>query len=185
MRNETKDTRALLKEKLRGCIQTGEITLSSGKVTNFYFDGRLVSLDPAGSVWIAHLVLDEIRRLGAHAVGGPTSGADPMVSAVGVLAYQQQVPLQLFYVRKSAKSHGTKKMIEGPPLSPDMTAVLVDDTLTTGGSLLVAHDALREETGIHARAAIVVVDREEGGRECLAENGIEVSALFRKADFLP
>ena len=86
MRNETKDTRALLKEKLRGCIQTGEITLSSGKVTNFYFDGRLVSLDPAGSVWIAHLVLDEIRRLGAHAVGGPTSGADPMVSAVGVLA---------------------------------------------------------------------------------------------------
>ncbi len=177
------DDRERLKELLDACVQTGDLTLSSGRRTDFYFDGRLVSLTPEGSTLIARLVLDELRELGATAVGGLTSGADPITSSVGVIAHQAGVPLQLFYVRKEAKAHGTQKRVEGPPLRPDAVAVLVDDVLTTGGSLVRARDALRDETRIDARAAVVVIDREEGGSDALADTGITVRSLFRKADF--
>lgn len=178
------EVRARLKEKLAGCVKTGKITLSSGKETDFYFDGRLVSLDPEGSTLIAELVLEELRRRGVEAVGGLTSGADPITSSVGVLAYQRGVPLKLFYVRKAAKGHGMQKQIEGPPLSRGLRAALVDDVITTGGSLIQARDALRQEVGVEVTDAIVVIDREEGGSEALEKEGIRVTALFRKRDFL-
>jgi orotate phosphoribosyltransferase len=176
--------RKRLEEKLAGCIRTGKITLSSGKTTDFYFDGRLVSLDPEGSVLIATLLLDELEARGVGAVGGLTSGADPIISSIGVLAWQRGVPLKLFFVRKAAKEHGTQKRVEGPRLPQGVEVALVDDVLTTGGSLLQARDALREELGIEARHAFVVVDREEGGRERLEKEGLEVKALFAKRDFL-
>lgn len=180
------EVEARLQEKLSNCIRTGEITLSSGKVTDFYFDGRLVSLDPEGSVLIARLMLEKLKPLGVGAVGGLTSGADPLTSAIGVLAWQDQVPLKLFYVRKEAKGHGMQKRVEGPPLteSAPPKVALLDDVLTTGGSLIRARDALLEETGLAANWACVIVDREEGGTERLAAEGIEVVSLFRKSDFL-
>ncbi len=179
------DLRSRLKRKLGACIQTGRITLSSGRETDFYFDGRLVALEPEGSTLIAQLVLEEAIAAGVDAVGGPTSGSDPITSSVGVLAYQQQVPLQLFYVRKASKEHGTRRSVEGPPLPSGARVALVDDVLTTGGSLLTARTALLAEADVRADVAIVVVDREEGGRERLADSGVEVRSLFRKADFLP
>lgn len=179
------DVRSRLKRKLSGCIRTGKITLSSGKETDFYFDGRLVSLDPEGSVLIAELMLEEIKKGGIQAVGGLTSGADPITSSVGVLAYQRSVPLKLFYVRKQAKGHGMKKQVEGPPLSEGMKVALVDDVITTGGSLIEARDALVTEAKVEVTDAFVVIDREEGGREVLEKAGIRVTPLFRKRDFLP
>lgn len=179
------DVRPRLKKKLAGCVRTGKITLSSGQETDFYFDGRLVSLDPEGSVLIAELLLAEIQELGISAIGGPTMAADPLTSSVGVLAYQRGVPLKLFYVRKQGKKHGMQRRVEGPPLPADSHVALVDDTLTTGGSLLSARDTLREEIGIEAKVAFVIVDREESGRERLESAGLEVHALFRKRDFLP
>lgn len=180
------DARTRLQERLAGSIRTGDITLASGKKTDFYFDGRLVSLDPEGSVLIASLMLDELERRGVEAVGGLTAGADPLTSSIGVLAYQRGLPIRLFYVRKEAKGHGMKKRLEGPPLprKEGLCIALVDDVLTTGGSLLQARDALLEELGTAPRLACVLVDREEGGRERLAAEGIETIALFRKADFL-
>ncbi|MBN1442870.1 MAG: orotate phosphoribosyltransferase [Planctomycetes bacterium] len=183
------DVRARLREKLAGCIKTGRITLSSGKVTDFYFDGRLVSLDPEGSALLGELFLEEVKARGIEAVGGLTSGADPITSAIGVLAWQKGVPLKLFFVRKERKGHGTQKMIEGPPLRPDESApppatAIVDDVLTTGGSLLKARDALVEEAGVRPAVAMVIVDRQEGGEEKLREEGIELVALFRRSDFL-
>jgi orotate phosphoribosyltransferase len=179
------ETRERLRRKLAASIRTGKITLSSGKETDFYFDGRLVSLDPEGSVLIAELMLAEVRKAGIEAVGGLTSGADPITSAVGVLAYQSGVPLRLYYVRKAAKGHGMQRRIEGPELARGLRAAIVDDVITTGGSLLEARDALREEAGVDVRHAFVVIDREEGGRERLAEEGIALTALFSKRDFLP
>lgn len=184
------DHRKRLKEKLEACVRLGRVKLSSGKVTDFYFDGRLVTLDPEGSVLIAELMLEEVVARGIQAVGGLTSGADPLTSAIGVLAHQRGVPLRLFFVRKVKKVHGMEKRIEGPPLEHPgdvvrPTVALVDDVLTTGGSLLVARDALVEETGLRPGVALVIVDREEGGKERLAADGIEVVPLFRKADFLP
>lgn len=179
------DARSRLREKLVLSIRTGRITLSSGKETDFYFDGRLVSLDPEGSVLIAELMLAELEKRGIHGVGGLTSGADPITSSIGVLAYQRGVPMKLFYVRKQAKAHGMQRQIEGPQLPRGLRAALVDDVITTGGSLLEARDALRDEAGIQVTDALVVVDREEGGREVLAKEGIALTALFRKRDFLP
>lgn len=184
-KTEAEGYRRRLKEKLAACIRTGRITLSSGKITDFYFDGRLVSLDPEGSVLIGSLMLDELEERGIEAVGGLTSGADPITSAVGVLAWQRGVPLRLFFVRKATKEHGLQKQIEGPPLpkDPNLKVALVDDVLTTGGSLLKARDALVEEAGVRPAHAFVIVDREEGGRERLAREGIESFALFRRRDF--
>ena len=176
--------REALKRKLDKCVQTGTITRSSGKVTDFYFDGRLVSLEPEGSVLIAELFLELLQRDGIQAVGGLTSGADPLTSSVGVLAHQQGVDLRLFYVRKESKSHGTQKRIEGPPLPAGFRTALVDDVLTTGGSLLEARNALRDEAGAATTHAYVVIDRDEGGRERLAAEGIEVHSLFQRGDFL-
>lgn len=177
--------RRRLKEKVAACIQTGKITLASGRETDFYFDGRLVSLDPEGSVLIAELMLDELTRRGIYGVGGLTSGADPITSAIGVLAFQRGVPMRLFYVRKAAKGHGMKKQVEGPPLPRGLRVALVDDVITTGGSLVQARDALRDEAGITVTDALVVVDREEGGQEALEKEGIQVTSLFRRRDFLP
>ena len=177
--------RSRLKEKLGRCVQTGKITLSSGKVTDFYFDGRQVSLDPEGSVLIAELMLAELARRGLRGVGGLTSGADPITSSIGVLAHQQGVPMHLFYVRKAAKGHGMKRQVEGPALPRGLRAALVDDVITTGGSLIQARDVLRKEAAVEVTDAIVVIDREEGGRETLEAEGITLSALFHRRDFLP
>lgn len=178
--------RKRLAAKVAECVRTGDITLSSGKKTDFYFDGRLVTLDPEGSVLVGALFLEEVRRAGARAVGGLTSGADPITSSIGVLAWQAGVPLELFFVRKERKEHGTQRRIEGPPLSKDAAEriALVDDVLTTGGSLLAACDALEAELGKRPRWAIVLVDREEGGRERLQGEGLEVVSIFRRSDFL-
>ena len=175
-----------LREKLAGCVRMGEITLSSGKATDFYFDGRLVSLDPEGSVLIGGLMLEAIRARGITAVGGLTSGADPLTSAIGVLAWQRQIPMNLFFVRKERKEHGLQQRVEGPPIptGDGFKVALVDDVLTTGGSLLQAREALVEEIGVEPCLACVIVDREEGGEQRLAEFGIETAALFRKSDFL-
>ena len=175
-----------LREKLADCIRTGEITLSSGKVTDFYFDGRLVSLDPEGSVLLGGLMLEALLARGITAVGGLTSGADPLTSSIGVLAWQRQVPMNLFFVRKERKEHGMQQRVEGPPMpeGEGLKVALVDDVLTTGGSLLQAREALVEELGVEPSVACVIVDREEGGEQRLADYGIETVALFRKSDFL-
>lgn len=182
--------RAALKAKLKSTIQTGRIKLASGKETDFYFDGRLVSLEPEGSVLIAELFLEEIRRHPSFTAGGPvaavgglTSGADPLTSSVGVLAHQKNVPLRLFYVRKEAKAHGMGKRIEGPALPKGARCVILDDVVTTGGSILVARDALREAEA-EVVGALVVIDREEGGREVLEKEGLRVVSLFTRRDFM-
>lgn len=178
------ETRERLRAKLAACIRTGRVVLSSGKETDFYFDGRLVSLDPEGSVLIGELLLEEVVAREIQAVGGLTSGADPITSAIGVLAFQRGVPLHLFYVRKAAKDHGLQKRIEGPALPPGARVAIVDDVITSGGSLIQTRDALRDEAKAQVTDAFVVIDREEGGRERLEAEGIRVTSLFRRSDFL-
>jgi orotate phosphoribosyltransferase len=182
--NQHPTTRAKLFEKIKGCLRTGKVVLSSGKETDFYFDGRTVSLDQEGAVLIAELVLDEIlERPSVSAIGGPTSGADPIVSSAGVLAFQRGRKLGLFYVRKEVKGHGMRRRIEGPPIPDGAEVFLVDDVLTTGGSLLQAAATLREETRAKLRGVLVLIDREEGGRENLEKEGLEVVALFKRSEF--
>lgn len=176
--------RARLRALVLGSVAKGEFTLSSGEKSDFYVDARKVTLTTEGSRVVGEAALDAARRLEATALGGPATAACPMISATGVLAAQQHVPLKLFYVRSEPKKHGTKKSIEGPALEKTDRVLLVDDVCTSGGSLIKAADRLREEVGAPIVAALVIVDREQGGREALAKAGIRLEALFSKTELM-
>ena len=121
----------------RGAIQYGEFTLSSGKLSSYYFDGRLLTLDPAGAELIAGLLLPAVQAAGAEAIGGTTLGADPIVAAAALASVNLPPPVSGFIVRKESKEHGTQQQIEGP-LRPGSRVAIVDDVCTTGGSLFHA-----------------------------------------------
>jgi len=172
-----------LKEKVTGALTKGEVTLASGRKSNFYFDCRMVTLDQEGAHLAAEAMLAEIQKLGATAVGGMSIGADPLVSTIGNVAFAQGIELMLFYVRKEPKKHGKRKLIEGPGLSAQDGVVIVEDVTTTGGSALKAVNAVREEYGADVLAVLTIVDRQEGAQEYLAENGVKLISIFKAEDF--
>lgn len=170
-----------LKAMIQSCvIRDREFTLRSGRTSNFYFDGRLVTLTPDGSRLVGEAILKVVRELDITAIGGPTTGACPLVSATGVLASLAKVPLKLFYVRAEPKEHGTQKAIEGPSLASGDRVLLVDDVVTSGGSIVRAAKRIEEESGAKVEHTLCLVNREEGGAEALAEAGITLHALFTK-----
>ena len=160
----------------------GDFVLTSGRRSTYYVDGKQVTLDGRGLYLVARLALDRCQELAVDAIGGLTLGADPIAGAVAALSGDTARPIAGFIVRKQAKEHGTGRSIEGPPLRSGARVMLVDDTLTTGGSFLAARDRV-VETGAHVVEAFCVVDREEGGREALEEAGLSVFALFARSDF--
>jgi len=174
-------------QELRGLVRErafsyGDFVLTSGRRSNYYVDGKQVTLDGRGLYLVATLVLERCRELGVEAVGGLTLGADPIAAAAAALSGSGDHPLTAFIVRKEVKAHGTARAIEGPPLRDGMRVMLVDDTLTTGGTFLQAHERVRE-TGAVTVEAFCVVDREEGGADALAAAGIPLHALFRRSEF--
>jgi orotate phosphoribosyltransferase len=160
----------------------GDFVLSSGRRSDFYFNGKQVTLEGRGLYLVSMLVLDRCRRLGVDAIGGLTLGADPIASGVAALSGADGQPLRAFIVRKEVKDHGTGVLIEGPELRPGSRVMVVDDVITTGGSLLKAVDAL-EGSGVEIVEALAVVDREEGGREAIEARGLTVHALFTRSEF--
>lgn len=160
----------------------GDFVLSSGRRSDFYFDGKQVTLDGRGLFLVATLILARCRELAIDAIGGLTLGADPIAAGVATLSGGSPRPVRGFIVREKPKAHGTGRAIEGPPLNPGDRVALVDDTTTTGHSFVVAQE-LVSATGAVIIEAIVVVDREEGAREALAERGLSLRALFGRSDF--
>ena len=160
----------------RGAIKYGDFTLSSGKKSSYYFDGRLLSLDPEGAHLIAQALLPILQQAGAQAVGGTTLGADPIVTAVALASYLAGDPMPAFIVRKESKGHGTKQNIEGP-LLPGSKVAIVDDVCTTGGSLFHAIQAA-EEAGCTVVKVVSLLDRNEGGSEEMRKRGYDFSALL-------
>lgn len=163
-------------------IRLGSFVLTSGRHSDYYIDGKQVTLDGRGLQLVAQLGLARCRAIGADAVGGLTLGADPIAAGIATLSGATDRPLRAFIVRKETKSHGTGTAIEGPPLTAGTRVMLVDDTLTTGGSFLAARDRV-VETGAVVLEAMCVVDREEGGREALETAGIPLHALFHRTEF--
>lgn len=174
--------RARLRALVLASIARGTVTLASGKTSDFYVDGRLVTLSPEGSLLVGKACLAVARARGATAVVGPVTGACPMVTAAGVLAAQAGVALKLAYVRAEPKGHGLQKAIEGPPLAKDDRVLLVDDVTTSGGSILKAVERLKAEVGCPVVGALTIVDREAGGREALATAGVELIALLTRRE---
>lgn len=159
----------------------GDFTLTSGRRSDFYFNGKQVTLDGRGLYLVARLVLERCREQRIDAIGGLTLGADPIAAGVVALSGQTE-PMRAFIVRKEAKEHGTGSRIEGPPLRVRDRVMLVDDVITTGGSFLRAADALAGEH-VEIVEALAIVDREEGGRESLEARGFHVHALFTRSEF--
>ena len=160
----------------RGALKYGEFTLVSGKKSSYYFDGRLLSLDPEGAHLIARATLPILREAGVEAVGGLTLGADPIVAGIALASHLGGGPIPGFIVRKEAKAHGTGQSIEGP-LEPGCRVAIIDDVCTTGGSLFQAI-AAAEAAGCTVVKVMAILDRREGGSEELRRWGYDFVALL-------
>lgn len=174
------DKDALIDVVRQRALQFGDFTLASGKKATFYLDCRKVTLDPRGANLIAAGILELLQEQPPDAIGGMAIGADPITAAVVTLAGQRNLPLCGFIVRKEAKGHGAGKMVEGP-VEPGMTAVIVEDTVTTGGSSLRAIEHA-EAFGLKVQGVIAVVDRLEGGAEAFARAGHPLRTLLTVRD---
>ena len=159
-----------------GALTYGDYTLTSGKSSKYYFDGRLLSLDPEGARLIAEALLPVLRGAEVEAVGGLTLGADPIVSAMALASGLAGKGISGFIVRKETKAHGTGQSIEGP-LRAGSRVAIVDDVCTTGGSLFQAIEAA-EAAGCSVVKVVAVLDRREGGSEELRRRGYDFQALL-------
>ena len=166
----------MLKQMLKDMkvVQTGEFVLASGKKSNMFVNIKRASTDPG--------VLREIGKAMAPHVGdckiaGMALGAVPIAVAVSL-----ETGRPFVMVRKEPKDHGTKELIEGE-VRPGEKFVVVEDVATTGGSAMRVVNALRAK-GANVVKAIVVVDREEGARALLSENGIELVSVFKAKDLI-
>jgi len=162
----------------------GTFTLSSGRESSLYIDARLTTMSPEGLVLIGELGLQALDQSGwnVQSVGGLTLGADPVAYAIAYASGLSTRSVRAFTVRKEPKSHGTAQLIEGPFIPGDRVAI-VEDVITTGASALRAAAAVRLSGGI-VTGVLAVVDRNEGGREALEEQGFPVIALTTAADIV-
>ena len=169
----------LLKEK---SLKVGNFVLSSGKESDYYLDERIVTLSSEGAYLTAKVMLDMLKDIEIDAIGGPTLAADPIAGAIAGISFADGKAIDGFIVRKEAKGHGTGKLIEGP-LAKGSRVVVVDGTMTTGGSLLKAIEIIENE-GCKVIKVLVLIDRLEGGKEVLQSKGYDVASVFTKDDLL-
>ncbi len=155
--------------------------LASGKLSPYYFNCKATTLDPEGCALVGSLMFQELKDMNVDAVGGLTLGADPISLSASLEAFRNDVRIQPLIIRKEAKAHGTQRWIEGN-LEGVKSVVAIDDVITTGGSTIKAIDRMRE-SGLDVVKALVIIDREEGGRENIEAMGIEVVSLFRRSVF--
>ena len=163
-----------------------KVTLASGKESDFYIDCRRTALTAEGHFLIGRMLFAKVREVcpDVEGIGGMTLGADPLASAVSYTSYLAGQPLPAFLVRKEAKEHGTGRSVEAPlSLGKGARVAVLEDTLTTGGSLLRAIEKV-EQQGWTVSAAIAIVDRLEGGREAVEQRGYRLHSLFTRKDFL-
>lgn len=172
------DWNAILKAAKRlGALQFGDFTLTSGAKGTYYFDGRLLTLDPEGTTLVARAFLPMLIDCGAEAIAGPTLGADPIVAAVAMASHLQGRPIPGLIIRMKAKEHGTGRLIEGPLVKGSKVAV-VDDSCTSGGSLLHAIDAV-EGVGCSVVKVLCILDRQEGGSAEIRRRGYDFASLLQ------
>lgn len=183
-----------LKQKLftllkNNAYKEGKVVLSSGKVSDYYLDARLVTLSSEGAYLSAAVIWGLIKNdarfnygQGIRAIGGPTLGADPFLGAIAVLALEDNMPVNTFIVRKAAKEHGMLRRIEGPELRSGDNVIVVDDVATSGKSLVDAVSLLIGQ-GVSVKGAIAIIDREEGAENNLSQIGCPFISIFKASEF--
>lgn len=168
----------LLKDR---SVRFGTFTLASGKESDFYVDARQTTLHAEGAATIAALILDRLQP-DVVGIGGPVTGADPIAGAVAALSWQRGRPVHGFMVRKEPKGHGMQNWVEGRSNLPNGSKVcVVEDTVTTGGSLVRAIERV-QEAGLEVAQVICIVDREEGGAARVGATGVALEALVTRSD---
>ena len=156
----------------------GKVILSSGKEADYYVDLRRVTLDSVAAPLVGQVMLDLTKDLDYEAVGGLTLGADPVATAMMHVAAQQGRKIDSFVVRKAEKAHGLQRRIEGPDVV-GKRVLAVEDTSTTGGSVLTAVEALQEAGAIVVGVAVIV---ERGAKEAIDAAGLEYRTAYSLAD---
>lgn len=173
---------ATLRQELLALIcqaayKEGDFTLSSGKKSDYYINGKQATLHAQGGLMVARLLLDMLPT-GTVAVGGLTLGADPMVSAVSIAGAYENKPVTPLIIRKEAKGHGTRAYIEGPELPKGSKVTILEDVVTTGASALKAVERLRA-AGYVVEDILALVDRQQGGEELYAKEGLNFLPIFK------
>ena len=168
----------LKREILTKAVVKGKVILSSGKEADFYVDLRRVTLDAVAAPLVGEVMLDLTKDLEYEAVGGLTLGADPVATAMLHAAAKQGKKLDAFVVRKSEKAHGLQRRIEGPDVK-GRRVLAVEDTSTTGGSVLTAVEALKEAGAIVVGVAVIV---ERGAKEKVESAGLRYLSAFSLAE---
>ncbi len=160
-----------------------EVTLASGRKSNFYFDGKQTTLHARGGLLVGKAFYDEVKQFAGpiHGVGGLTLGADPIATATSIAACLAGDEVAAFIIRKEPKGHGTGQWLEGRKnLPPGSRVVIVEDVTTTGGSSIKAVERAREE-GLEVVGIVTLVDREEGARENIEKDGVALRAVFTRS----
>ena len=176
------DRAALIHLLTERSVRVGDFVLASGARSPWYIDCRLTTMSAPGQVLIGPLGLDAIRGAGwePDGIGGLTMGADPVAYAIAAASMQAGPPIDAFSVRKEAKRHGTGRRIEGN-FTPGDRVVVIEDVITSGGSALIAIEAIREEGG-EVIGLLALVDREAGGRAEIEASGVSVRALLSASE---
>jgi orotate phosphoribosyltransferase len=158
--------------------KSGEFKLASGRISDFYFDGKQVELMPEGAYLIGEVIFEEIKDGEFDAIGGLAVGAVPMVTSTVISCFHHGVNIEGIFVRPQAKSHGTRQVVEGK-LNRGARVVIVDDVATSGRSLMQAIEAV-EEAGATVELVLVIVNRQEGADELFRDKGYPFRCIFTK-----
>ena len=161
------------------------VLLASGRESDFFIDCKQAVLSAEGHALVGKLMFEALAAWPrCAAVAGVELGGCSLASAVALTSYQRGEPLDAVYVRKDAKDHGSRRLIEGNAHLPaGARMALLEDVITTGGSTLRAAAKLRD-AGYEVAGVVVLVDRMEGGREALEQAGLPVIAICTRADFM-
>ena len=168
----------LKEEILKKAVVHGKVILSSGKEAEYYVDLRRVTLDSIAAPLVGEVMLELTRDLDFEAVGGLTLGADPVATAMMHVAAKKGRKIDAFVVRKAEKAHGLQRRIEGPDVK-GKRVLAVEDTSTTGGSVLMAVDALKEAGAIVVGVAVIV---ERGAKDKVESAGFKYLAAYQLSD---
>lgn len=172
------DREQLKTEILNKAVVHGKVILSSGKEADYYVDLRRITLDSTAAPLVGRVMLELTKDLDFDAVGGLTLGADPVATAMLHAASAQGRKLDAFVVRKSEKAHGLQRRIEGPDVN-GRRVLAVEDTSTTGGSVLTAVDALQEAGAIVVGVAVIV---ERAAASAIEARGLQYLYAYNLAD---
>jgi len=183
----SKTERELLVDLLRErSFERKRVVLASGRESDFFIDCKQAALTAEGHALLGSLMFEALDALPrCEAVAGVELGGCPLASAVSLTSFVRGRPLPAFYVRKEAKDHGSKRLVEGDrSLVPGMPIVMLEDVVTTGGSTLKAVEKLTAAGG-RVVGVVAIVDRLEGGAEAIRAAGLPLVSLCTRRDFIP